>query len=470
MITFIGCGTEADDISRKAWEKMQDCHHLVFQTEKMDIFKQLDELRGTQTCDDIYQQAEDFDLLAQQIYKRLRELEGDVCYAVFGSALDDTAVQYALLQCKKDQIPFCVMAGVSLADKACAACGYVGSKRVLTAVESAEATFDPKETLCITGIDDALLAGRIKCRLLDKYDGEHTVQIYSDKKTESMPLYLMDRFDNFGHTAALLVPAVPFEKLISYNTDDLLNIMSRLRAFDGCPWDREQTHRSLCRYLIEEAYEVADAVANQDPYELADELGDVLLQVVFHAQIAKEHADFTYDDSVNAVCKKMIERHPHIFGTVKADTAQEVLSNWESIKREQRGQTHSDVLKNVVRSLPALMRAEKVGDKARHAGFDFADAKEALAKLKEEVNEFVAEMDDPQSQRAFDEMGDLLFAAVNVARKCGIQPEMALNKSTDKFVRRFCALEDAVTADGKELQELNMETLDKYWEQVKMAE
>jgi tetrapyrrole methylase family protein/MazG family protein len=189
--------------------------------------------------------------------------------------------------------------------------------------------------------------------------------------------------------------------------------------------------------------------------------------VVFHAQIAKEHADFVYDDAVNAVCKKMIQRHPHIFGDVKADTAQEVLNNWESIKREQRGQTHSEVLRSVIRSLPALSRAEKVGDKARHAGFDFADAKEALIKLREEIEEFVAEMDSPQSDEAFMEMGDLLFATVNLARKCGIQPEMALNKATDKFVSRFCLMEEAVINDGKSIKELDMKQLDEYWDKIK---
>ena len=467
MLTFIGCGVEDGDISRKAWETMLECDHLILQTEKMEIFSQIRELREVDTCDDIYQEAEDFDALASAIYQKLSLLEGDVCYAVFGSALDDTAVKLSLDQCAKNGVKTQVFAGVSLADKACAACGCVGSKRVSSATDFAGITIHPKETLCITGIDDALLAGSIKCRLLDKYHPEQTVNMYSSHGVESMPLYQMDRFKHFGHTAAMVIPAVPFESLASYNTEDLLYIMARLRGFDGCPWDREQTHKSLCRYLVEEAYEVADAVEHQDPYELADELGDVLLQVVFHAQIAKEHADFVYDDAVNAVCKKMIQRHPHIFGNVKAETAQEVLNNWESIKREQRGQTHSEVLRSVIRSLPALMRAEKVGDKARHAGFDFADAKEALIKLREEIEEFVAEMDSPQSDEAFMEMGDLLFATVNLARKCGIQPEMALNKATDKFVSRFCLMEEAVIKDGKSIKELDMKQLDEYWDKIK---
>ena len=471
MLTVIGCGIAAGDISGEALEILKCCDTVIMQTEKMEIYKSLSQHKDVITCDDIYADAEDFDLLAKSICERLTAYDGDVCYAVFGSGLDDTAVEYTLSQLKQQGADVKVISGISLADKACAACGCIGNKTVMTATQSTEACFDPKSLLCITGIDGALLAGNIKCRLLDKYDPDQQVYIYNAKSgVESIPLYKLDRIKCFDHTTTLVIEQVPFDKLVSYNTDDLLYIMRRLRAADGCPWDREQTHQSLCRYLVEEAYEVADAVENDDPYSLADELGDVLLQVVFHAQIATEHVEFTYDDAVNAVCKKMIERHPHIFGDVKADTAQEVLNNWESIKREQRGQTHSEVLRSVIRSLPALMRAEKVGDKARHAGFDFDNAAQAMEKLREEISEFEEQMNNPQSDDAFMEMGDILFAAVNVARKCGIQPEMALNRSTDKFVDRFCALEQAVNADGKSIKELDMAVLDEYWDKIKSVD
>ncbi|MBR3751216.1 MAG: nucleoside triphosphate pyrophosphohydrolase [Clostridia bacterium] len=465
MITVIGCGIEAEDISQRAWQTMLDCDNLVLQTDKLDIFTRINELRETFTCDSFYEECEDFDGLSEAIAEHLCSLEGEVCYGVFGSGLDDTAVGALRQRCDRKNIPFRLMPGVSLADRACAECGIVGTKRVLTATEACDASFDAKETLVITGMDSALIAGRIKCRLLDRYDGEQEAFIYSHKGLERIELYRMDRLEGFYHTTALVVPGVEFDRLVSYTTEDLVHIMRILRGADGCPWDKEQTHKSLTRYLIEEAYEVADAVEKEDPYSLADELGDVLLQVVFHARIASEHADFTYDDTVNAVCKKMIERHPHIFGSAKADSADEVLDNWEKIKKEQRHQTDSEVLKSVPVSLPALMRAEKVGDKARHAGFDFEDAEQALIKLREEIEEFVLVMND--ADKAREEMGDLLFSAVNLARKCGIQPEMALNKATDKFVERFCRVEEAVNADGYALKDISMKTFDEYWDRLK---
>lgn len=466
MITVIGCGIDVQDISQRAWQIMLDCDKLVLQTDKLDIFTHINKLREVLTCDSFYESCEDFDGLSQAIADHLCSLEGEVCYAVFGSGLDDTAVKAISEHCNKAGVPFKLIAGVSLADKACAECGLVGAKRVLTATEACDAGFDAKDMLVITGIDSALIAGRIKCRLLDRYDGEQEAYVFDHNGVKRIELYQMDRLDGFYHTTALVVPPLRFEELTSYGTDDLLHIMRTLRAPNGCPWDKEQTHQSLARYLIEEAYEVADAVENDDPYSLADELGDVLLQVVFHAQIASEHADFTYDDSVNAVCKKMIERHPHIFGNVKADTAEQVLANWESIKKEQRKQTDSEVLKSIPRSLPALMRAEKAGDKARHAGFDFENKQEALLKLKEEIEEFILVMENDR-ESAKEEMGDLLFSAVNLARKCGIQPEMALNKATDKFIDRFCRVEDAVNADGYRLSDIDMKTFDEYWDRLK---
>lgn len=292
--------------------------------------------------------------------------------------------------------------------------------------------------LCVTGIDDALLAGRVKCRLADYYADEQEIYFFNGSESFGIPLCELDRRKDYGHRACAVIPAVPFEKRACYNTEDLLYIMRRLRDVDGCPWDREQTHETLTRYLVEEAYEVADAVNNGDPYQLADELGDVLLQVAFHAQIGSEHGEFSYRDVTDAVCRKMIRRHPHVFADTLVSGSDEVLTNWEAIKRRDRGQKDSQVLAAIPGSFPALMRAEKVLDKARHAGLDIS-AGEAAAELDGAVSAVKAMLEQANSEpdTASRAVGEMLLRAANAARKCSVQPEMALNCAVDRFISRF---------------------------------
>jgi tetrapyrrole methylase family protein/MazG family protein len=265
-----------------------------------------------------------------------------------------------------------------------------------------------------------------------------------------------------------------------YVFSDLIRIIEVLRAPDGCPWDREQTHVSLKRNLIEEAYEVLEAIDKYDDGMILEELGDVLLQVVFHANIAET---FGIDDVISTVCKKLIARHPHVFGEVTAKTSDAVLQNWEQIKRKEKGQeSHTPVLKGVPANLPALMRAFKVQQKARDAGriFDFADAGHALNKVAEELDELRDAMgigsdigcgnNDAGGGNLDEELGDLLFSIVNLARLTGVHPELALTASTEKFIRRFDALEGLAEGNGKKLEDLTQADADAMWNQIKKAE
>lgn len=255
----------------------------------------------------------------------------------------------------------------------------------------------------------------------------------------------------------------------SYGFDDLMRVLEALLGPGGCPWDREQTHESLKRYLIEEAYEVLEAIDLKDDRLLCDELGDVLLQVAFHANIAKT---FGISDVADHVCKKMISRHPHVFGSVTADTADEVLTNWESIKRREKGQTEgrTQVLKGVPANLPALMRAYKVQQKARDAGFDWDAPGPVLDKAEEELAELRAAVNSGDQAAAEEEFGDLLFAAVNVSRFIGVHPELALTAAVEKFIRRFEAAENMIKDDGLQMDKMGLAELDAYWEKVKSLE
>jgi tetrapyrrole methylase family protein/MazG family protein len=255
----------------------------------------------------------------------------------------------------------------------------------------------------------------------------------------------------------------------SYNISDLIKIMEILRSESGCPWDREQNHKSIRKDFIEEVYEAVEAIDIDDTELLKEELGDVLLQVVFHSQIESENNSFTFDDVVNDVCQKLIVRHPHVFGNIKVSDSDEVLKNWNNIKQTTKGQeTYTETLESICKALPALMRAQKTGQRAKRAGMDFSDTNGAVARLEDEVSELKQALNNNASDLIEDEIGDVLFSAVNVSRLTGIDAEEALSKATDKFIRRFAAVEKMIRCDGQDMKALTIDELDAYWQKAKL--
>jgi tetrapyrrole methylase family protein/MazG family protein len=256
-----------------------------------------------------------------------------------------------------------------------------------------------------------------------------------------------------------------------YTYSDLLDIMAKLRSPGGCPWDREQDHKTLKRYLIEEAYEVLEAIDDESPDKLCDELGDLLLQVIFHARIAQENGQFDMGDVVNAVSTKMVKRHRHVFGEEDAETPDDVMRIWEQVKREEKGhETQTKVLKSVPGNLPALMRSYKVQEKAAQVGFDWDHAEDAFKKVQEEVMELKEALDGGDAGKIEEEIGDLLFAVVNVSRFYKVQPELALTATVNKFIRRFEYVEDRSAKAGRNLKDMSLEEMDALWDECKAAE
>jgi MazG family protein len=257
---------------------------------------------------------------------------------------------------------------------------------------------------------------------------------------------------------------------------ELLEIMARLRDPEtGCPWDRKQTFATIAPYTIEEAYEVADAIERDDMPELRDELGDLLFQVVFYAQMAKEQGEFEFDDVVQAICDKMRRRHPHVFGEVEIGSAEEQRRAWEEHKREEREAKTSgeppSLLDGVAGALPALIRAEKLQKRAARAGFDWPDPSGVFAKVHEELDEVAEELEQGIGhERLAEEIGDLLFACVNLARHAGVDAETALTVGSRKFERRFRAMEQRLAKEGKRLDEMDMDEMEAQWQQVKSTE
>ena len=262
---------------------------------------------------------------------------------------------------------------------------------------------------------------------------------------------------------------VNFDFKDRYDINDLLKIMELLRSPGGCPWDAEQTHESIRNGFIEETYEVIEAINKNDRELLLEELGDVLLQVVFHAEIEKEKNSFDFSDVCDGICKKLVERHPHVFGSVNVENTDEVLKNWDDIKRKSKGQkTQGSSMLKVPKELPALMRAEKLQSKAKKVGFDWPEISGALDALESEIRELKEAMKAGTHDEIEGEMGDVLFSCVNVSRFMKIDPELALTRSNEKFIRRFLEVERLAAEKGINMKEKSIEELDELWNQAKI--
>lgn len=423
--------------------------------------------------DALYDEYDDFDALHAEMAKRLwaTARQKNVTFAVM-DAQTDGAVRALRAACPPDG-KVTVLPGVTMADSCMALLPeefeQTGKVRILPAMDAIEAIQDPDTPLIITEIFDRVLASELKLHLSDIYGDEARVVFFPssvkiNRKPIIMPMMETDRQRTYDHTVCLYIPAAGIEKRERYCFEDLLKVMHLLRQ--RCPWDGEQTHESLRKYLIEEAYEAVGAIDEDDMDHLADELGDVLLQIAFHSDIAQEFGEFTISDVTTNIVRKMIYRHAHIFGNVHCETADEVTQSWEKLKKAEKGlTTQASVLADVSSGLPALMRASKVQKKAAQVGFDWDDAIGALPKIHEEADEVLAELEAGRDPG--EELGDLLFSCVNVARLAGQEPELLLKAATEKFIKRFTAMENLIISDEKSLEGLTLAEMDVYWNRVK---
>lgn len=480
---FVSLGLAREDLTLGAIAALNQADWNCLRTEQHAAASYLREQGiAYEALDHLYVESEDFESLngavATHLQKRLQE-HHTVAYAVADVSTDATA--QAVLAALPPQVEIQVLPGVGLAAGALAAATPfcpdfdLSQWTCLPALEVTQAHFVLGRPLLILELASRLLAGEVKLCLLETYGPEQTVLLLQGvggrRQVRPLRLCEIDQAEAYDHTTALWILPEPLTGRDRFDIWDLAAIMQILRGPAGCPWDREQTHASLRPYLLEEAYEAVDAIDHEAPDKIADELGDVLLQIVFHAEIARQQGDFTLADITTAICRKMISRHAHIFGDVHCDTPEQVLSSWDAIKRRERGQqTTAETMRDVGGYLPALMRADKVQRKAARVGFDWQRPQEALEKVREETRELMEELEACGAGRVAQEGGDLLFAAVNVLRLAGVDPELALTDATEKFIRRFEAVENAVLAEGKEPAGMTLEDWDVYWERVKQEE
>jgi len=426
-------------------------------------------LPAADDCDDLYARSTDFGAVYSAIAERVlaRASNGDVVYAVPGNPLiAERSVTLILAGARERSIATQVLPGLSYVDFAAVALGEdLGSVQLCDALQL---RIDAQRPALVSQLHDRDVVSQLKLALLEIYPAEHTVTLLRDlgtagQRTEAVALARLDHQPT-GYLDALYVPAIaPLDDVRRF--DGLAYVIQRLHAPDGCPWDREQTHESLRHHLLEEVYEALDAIDRGDEGLIAEELGDVLLQVVMHAAVGEREGTFSFGDVAEHITRKLIRRHPHVFGEARAESAEQVAQNWEALKQAERPE--GSLLDGVPRALPALAASQSIQGRARRVGFDWPDIQGPLEKLVEEVKEFA---EAPDADRREDEFGDILFVVANIADRLGIDAEQALRRANEKFRSRFGWLETAARKRQVELSKLSLAELDAMWNEAKTEE
>jgi tetrapyrrole methylase family protein/MazG family protein len=452
---------------------LKTCDKVYVRTTRHPAAEILDAFNISYTSfDSTYDTADNFDALYETIAHTVTQSTGEhVAYIVPGSAV--FAEKSVQLIREYAPCPVEVIPAVSFMDGLFAAIGMdaADSFKLIDALRIDRQHPDTTTTNVICQVYDNDVASDLKLALMAYYGDEQEVWIVSGAATSKerilkVKLYELDRTDIIDHLTTVVIPPADHKRR---DFNDFTQIISELRSEHGCPWDKAQTHESLTPYIIEEAYEVVDAIKNGDADNLCEELGDVLLQVMLHAEIAKENGAFDISDVVANVSEKMIRRHPHVFTDMRQPA--DINQMWEDIKSgEHQYKTLSDVLGGVARSLPALIYAQKIQKKAAKIGFDFKDAAEASQKISEELAELFAAQKSGDTDKLKEEAGDLLFAAVNTVRLMDVAAEEALKISAGKFIRRFHIMEELCLADQSDITRIGIEQMNDYWERAKIAD
>ena len=479
-ITIIGLGPgDPSLLTREAWQILSNAEEVHLRTGDHPIVEHLPSGLALQTFDSLYMELDDFEAVYRAIVAKLLDLAdrpNGVIYAVPGDPTVGEATVKTLRQSTAEaEQQLRIVHGISFVEPCLALVGIdaLDGLYVADALELATGhhpPFSPDSPALIGQLYSRLVAADVKLTLMNQYPDDHPVQLVhaagtAEAKVEAFPLHAFDRSPHIGGMTALYLPALPVESAF----ESFQQTVAHLRAPDGCPWDREQTHQTLRTNLLEETYEALQAIDAEDMSALQEELGDLLLQIVLQAQIATEEGDFSMAEVIAGIQSKIIRRHPHVFGDVSAVSVDHVLHNWEALKAAER-QTAGigrGILDGIPLGLPALSQAGEIQERVVRVGFDWPDIDGVQAKIAEELDE-VQQAANPKQRSS--EMGDLLFAVVNYARWLSVDPEAALREANLRFRRRFSHLETVVKAEGRDLTGMTLEEMDVLWEEAKGRE
>lgn len=466
MIKVVGLGVLNGDLSLRGAAAIEGADVVIVKTALTDTYNYFTENNiKHETLDFLYEKSEDFDDLDNEIEKYLISLgDKNVAYCVNGNGADDRSVMKLAEKCDIE-----IIAGVSR--ELCAMANHPSTSIVKVSAYDIAGDkafgYDKSYPLVVVDIDNIFIASEVK-EILSRVVGEESKVLFiNDGKESEICVYELDRQSKFDYTTGVFIKPFSLTDKQEYNFIDLMRIMYKLRSKNGCEWDKAQTHESIRKNLIEEAYELVEAIDNEDIDNIIEEAGDVILQGVFHAVIGEDEGEFNSNEVITHLCNKLVTRHTHIFGNVIANNADEALKAWEAAKAiEKSQQSIADKINGVAKALPCLQKAAKYQKYLAKAGMDFTDISQIKDKIFEEINE-VLSADDKNLEM---ECGDLLFAVVNLLRCLGVDGEVALNKSCAKFAKRVVFMEQKCLDKGVSLCKLNAKEQDILWQEAKKNE
>ncbi|MEG0260720.1 MAG: nucleoside triphosphate pyrophosphohydrolase [Lysinibacillus sp.] len=481
-LTVIGLGAgDFDQLQMGVYKKLKAAEKLFVRTVDHPVLKEL-EAEGLQfeSFDAVYEKHGTFQPVYEEIADSLMEASqlATVMYAVPGHPLvAEQTVQLLIAAYREGKIDLVIEGGQSFLDPIFGALKIdpIEGFQLLDGTEMSMHDINMRQHILIAQVYDTFSASEVKLTLMEKYDAEYLVTVVtaagsSQEKLVTVPLYELDQSVEVNNLTTVYVPPVKSQEEALKDWSTLRNIIAVLRGPNGCPWDQKQTHESLKKYLLEEAHEYLAAVDAEDDFAMIEELGDVLLQVFLNAQIGEDQGYFTLEDVLASVSEKMIRRHPHVFGDVIADDAEAVVANWEAIKDEEKGHSDKALLEAEYRVSSSLQTAYNYQKSAAKVGFDWPDVEGAWDKFAEEWQEFRDEVQNGTTKTRLDELGDVLFTIVNIARFYKLSPEEAMLHANEKFARRFGFVEQQVKESGKAFASYTLEQLDTFWDQAKQLE
>ncbi|MGG3927017.1 nucleoside triphosphate pyrophosphohydrolase [Metabacillus fastidiosus] len=479
-ITVIGLGAgDINQLPLGIYRLITTAEHLFLRTVEHPVFNELSsEITSYTSFDEVYMKSNEFEAVYTEIVNRLyaEALTKDIIYAVPGHPLvAEQTVQLLLNEGREKGFEIEIVGGQSFLDATFGALEIdpIEGFQLLDALTLRGESLELNGHIVITQVYDQFVASDVKLTLMEQLPDEYEVTVVTaagskEQKLTKVPLYELDRVTSVNNLTSVYIPPVSDQSLLHHQFASFRHVIAELRGPNGCPWDQKQTHESLKKYLIEECYELIEAIDKEDFDNMIEELGDVLLQVVLHAQIGEDEGIFSMEDVIRGVTEKMIRRHPHVFGEISVENTEEVLINWEKIKEEEgKSAEHQSLLDSVSKALPALSRAYQLQKRAAKVGFDWPNVDEAWVKVEEELNELKMEIKNNNEQFILKEFGDLLFAIVNIGRFYKIEPEEALLSTNLKFYERFMFIEGRAREINKSLTEMTLDEMDKYWDEAK---